>query len=46
MTDFELARQIAKEIHEKHREATLPFILEEGETGLCDSKISSSAERR
>ena len=36
MTDFELARQIAKEIKEKHREAALPFILEEGETGLCD----------
>ena len=31
MTDFELARQIAKEIQEKHREAALPFILEEGE---------------
>ena len=42
MTDFELARQIAKEIQEKHREATLPFILEEGETGLCDSKAGGT----
>ena len=42
MTDFELARQIAKEIQEKHREAALPFILEEGETGLCDSKASGT----
>ena len=42
MTDFELARQIAKEIQEKHREATLPFILEEGEIGLCDSKANGT----
>lgn len=42
MTDFELARQIAKEIQEKHREAVLPFILEEGEAGLCDSKASGT----
>ena len=42
MTDFELARQIAKEIREKHKEAALPFILEEGETGLCDSKANDT----
>lgn len=42
MTDFEIARQIAKEIQEKHREAALPFILEERAAGLCDSKASGT----
>lgn len=42
MTDFELARQIAKEIREKHQETALPFILEEGETDLCGSKAGGT----
>lgn len=42
MTDFELARQIAKEIQAKHQENVLPFTLEEGEAGLFESKAGGT----
>lgn len=42
MTDFELARQIAKEIRTKHQESVLPFTLEEGEAGLFESKAGGT----
>ncbi len=42
MTDFELARQIAKKIREEHQENVIPFTLEEGEAGLFESKAGGT----